>query len=609
MRRGRPACFVLWRRGSQSARPPVTENPLAPGGSKEKRLSLQSRRWQVAQPVGPDQLARFPGLSPLIVQLLYNRGMTDPGAAGDFLAGRFGLDNPFALAGVPAAVTRLRRAIRRQERIAVYGDFDTDGVTATALLVEALSAVGARVEPYIPHRVDEGYGLHLEALRDLYRQGVRVVVTVDCGIRSLEEVKRASRGLHLIVTDHHSLAAELPPAVAVINPKRPDSTYPFRDLAGVGVAFKLAQALLRAEQRRSQPASLAEEQLLDLVALGTVADLVPLIGENRTLVQQGLEQVNQHPRPGVEALMAEAGVRRGEVDAATIGFRLAPRLNAAGRIDTAMLAYQLLSSRDPLETRNLAQRLGQLNRRRQELTEQTVAEAEAQVLADDPQARLYLAASPRFLPGIVGLAASRLTEAYYRPSVVVELGEEQSRGSCRSIAEFDITAALDQCSDLLIRYGGHRAAAGFTVATHKLDVLAHRLKAIAAKQLAGVDLRPQLEIEVELPLEDVDWATHALLQQMEPCGMDNPKPVLLSRGVEVRDRRAIGDEQKHLKLGLRDSRGVFWDAVFFRHGHLLTDLPDRVDLAYTLEANVWNGRKRLQLNVQDVHAGAGSSPP
>jgi single-stranded-DNA-specific exonuclease len=580
-----------------------------PPYSKELRLSLQSMRWQVAQPVGPDQLERFSGLPPLIVQLLYNRGLTEPGAAGGFLDGRSGPDNPFALAGVPAAVTRLRRAIRRQERIAVYGDFDADGVAATALLVETLAALGAQVKPYIPHRVDEGYGLHLDALRDLYRQKVRVVVTVDCGIRSLEEVERASRGLDLIITDHHSLAAELPPAVAVVNPKRPDSAYPSRDLAGVGVALKLGQALLRAGGRQREPPALDEGQLLDLVALGTVADLVPLLGENRALVQQGLERMNHQPRPGIEALMAEAGVRRGEVDAATIGFRLAPRLNAAGRLDTAMLAYRLLRSRDPLETRALAQQLDQLNRRRQELTEQTVAEAEAQVLAEDADARLYLAAGPRFLPGIVGLAASRLTEAYHRPSVVVELGEEESRGSCRSIPEFDITAALDQCSDLLIRYGGHRAAAGFTVATHKLAALARRLKDIAAKQLADVDLRPLLHIDVELPLEEVDWATHALLQQMEPCGMDNPQPVLLSRGVQVRDQRATGDEQRHLKLGLRDSRGVFWDAIFFRHGHLLADLPDRVDLAYTLDVNVWNGERRLQLNVQDLREATGSGLP
>jgi len=534
------------------------------------------------------------------VQLLHNRGIQDRGEAEDFMAGRFRADNPFRLAGMSEAVTRLRHAIHDGERIAVYGDFDTDGVTATALLVEALSAAGALVEPYIPHRVDEGYGLHLDALRELYRKGVRVVITVDCGIRSLEEVEQASRGLSLIVTDHHSLGQTLPPAEAVINPKRPDSAYPFRDLAGVGVAYKLAQALLRAEGRRPNPPNLEEGTLLDLVALGTVADLVPLRGENRALVRCGLARLNEHPRPGVEALMAEAGLRRGQIDATAIGFRLGPRLNAAGRIDTAMLAYRLLTSRDPHQTRELARQLDALNRRRQELTEETVAAAEAQVLADDPEAPLFLVASPDFLPGVVGLAASRLTETYYRPSVVVELGEEESRGSCRSIPEFDISAALDQCSDLLIRYGGHRAAAGFTVASHKLQVLARRLKALAAKELDGVDLRPLLEIDLDLPLEEVDWATHALLQQLEPCGMQNPQPVLVSHGVEVRDRRVIGSERTHLKLGLRDGAGIFWDAVFFRHGHLLDQLPGRVDVAYTLEANVWNGEKRLQLNVQDL---------
>jgi len=320
-------------------------------------LSLQSRRWRTARPVDRAHVARFAGLSPLVVQLLHNRGIEEPGAAADFLAGRFGPDNPFALAGMSQAVTRLRRAIRRQERMAVYGDFDTDGVTATALLVEALSSLGALVEPYIPHRVDEGYGLHLDALRELYLRGVRVVITVDCGIRSVEEVELASRGLSLIVTDHHTLGRALPPAEAVINPKRPDSVYPFRDLAGVGVAYKLAQALLRAEGRRPTPPELEEEALLDLVALGTVADLVPLRGENRALVHRGLERLNERPRSGVEALMAEAGLRRGEIDATAISFRLGPRLNAAGRIDTAMLAYRLLTSRDPHETRDLARQL------------------------------------------------------------------------------------------------------------------------------------------------------------------------------------------------------------------------------------------------------------
>jgi single-stranded-DNA-specific exonuclease len=572
-------------------------------------LSLHSKRWQVRTPVSQHQLARFPDLPLLVVQLLHNRKIDDPARAQEFLAGRAVMDSPFKLKGMTDAVKRLRTAVRQGERIAIYGDFDADGVTATVLLVEVLSAMGAQVQPYIPHRVDEGYGLNLGALRHLYRQSVRVVVTVDCGIRSIDEVEQASQGLDLIVTDHHSVGEDLPPALATINPKQPGCPYPYKGLSGVGVAFKLAQALLLVQERMRQPSTATAESLLDLVALGTVADLSPLLDENRSLVRRGLETLNEPSRPGIQALMADAGLRRGEVDTTAIGFRLAPRLNAAGRIATAMLSYQLLTSRDPLETKKLAEQLGQLNQRRQELTEQTVAAAEAQVQADAPGAHLYLAASKDFLPGIVGLAASRLTEVYYRPSIVVELGSKESRGSCRSIPEFDITAALERCKGLLTRYGGHSAAAGFTVATDKLDTLRHRLQAIAAEQLADVELRPTLDVDIEIPLDEVDWSTHALLRQLEPCGVGNPQPVLVSRDVEVRDCRAVGSEQKHLRLGLRDGRGVAWDAIAFRRGDLLGQLPGRLDVAYTLEINEWNEKRRLQLNVQDLRPATDTAHP
>jgi single-stranded-DNA-specific exonuclease len=565
-------------------------------------VTLQRKRWRVAPPVSDADLARFQDLPPLVAQLLFNRGIRDPDAAHAFLQDRVALGSPFLLKDMMKAVGRVRKAIRGGELVAVYGDFDTDGVTATVLLVEVLTALGANAKPYIPHRVDEGYGLNLEALRHLYREGARLVITVDCGIRSVEEVERASRGLDLIVTDHHSVGGDLPPAVAIINPKQPGCPYPFKDLSGVGLAFKLAQALLRVQARMGEPSSVTEDSLLDLVALGTVADLVPLQGENRTLVRRGLSALNKADRPGVEALMANAGLRRGEVDATAIGFRLGPRVNAAGRIDTAMLAYRLLTSRELLETKELADKLGELNRRRQELTEGMVSAAEAQVMADHPDAHLYLAASEDFEPGIVGLAASRLTEAYYRPSVVVELGDAVSRGSCRSIPEFNITKALERCRHLLIRFGGHAAAAGFTIATADLEDLRHRLQAIAAEKLADVELRPTLEIDIEIPLEEVDWAQQGLLAQLEPCGMDNPQPVLMSPDVQVSDVRAMGAERKHLKLSLRDGRGVSWDAVYFRHGDLLGLVPNRVDVAYTLEINEWNQQKRLQLQVQDLRA-------
>jgi single-stranded-DNA-specific exonuclease len=567
----------------------------------EQRVSLQTKRWHVAEPLTERRFALLPDLPPLVVQLLHNRGIREPGDVRSFLAARFVAGEPFQLKGMSQAVARLRQAIRAGERIAVYGDFDVDGVTATALLVQALAALGAQAEAYIPNRVDEGYGLNLRALRKLYRRGVRLVVTVDCGIRSMEEVKKASPHLDIIITDHHTPKDDLlPPAAAIVNPKQPGCSYPFKGLAGVGLAYKLAQALFLVAYRVDRPPDITEESLLDLVALGTVADLAPLLDENRMLVRRGLVRLNQVTRLGVEALMADANLRRGEVDATAIGFRLGPRLNAAGRIGSAMLAYRLLTGTDPLETRELAQQLGRLNEKRQALTEQTVAEAEAQIQAGDPDADLYLVASPRFEPGIVGLAASRLTDAYYRPSIVVEMGERFSRGSCRSISEFSIIRALDRCGSLMVRYGGHAAAAGFTVATERLGTLRSQLQAIAAEELAGVERRPLLKIDAEIPLEEVDWATLALLAEMEPCGAENPSPVLLSRGVEVRDRRPVGAEQKHLKLTLRDGRGVAWDAIYFRAGRLWDQVPARVDVAYTLGAREWNHEKRLQLLVEDL---------
>jgi len=564
-------------------------------------------QWQIAPPAPEDHLTRFPQLSPLIVQLLYNRGLTSPQDVRDFLAGSHPDDNPFRLKGMHQAVTRLRQAIRREELVAIYGDFDADGVTATALLVETLSALGARVKPYIPHRVDEGYGLNTGALRQLASQGVGVVVTVDCGIRAIEEVSYGTKlGLHLIVTDHHSVGEEVPPALAVINPKQPDCRYPFQDLAGVGVAFKLAQALLRANRQvpvAKGKVSLNEEDLLDLAALGTVADLVPLLGENRSLVKRGLEKLNDPQRLGVRAMIAQAGLKPGQIDATTIAFILGPRLNAAGRMDDAITSYDLLTCRSPDQAANLAQELEELNQHRQRLTAEALERAKEQVLMAGEGEKLLFAAGEDFLAGIVGLVAGRLTEEFYRPALVVELGAEKSRGSARSIPEFNITAALDQCSDLFIKYGGHAAAAGFTVANNNLETMQERLKEIAARQLEGVELTPTLLIDAEVELSEVDWATQALLTQLEPFGYANPAPLLLSRRAIVRGARAVGTEGHHLKLALSDGRNVK-DAIAFHQGRWAGQLPRQVDIVYSLEVNEWRGEKRLQLNVKDLRPSA-----
>lgn len=566
-------------------------------------MTMQSHRWAVAPAAPPTQLRRLDHLSPLIVQILYNRGITDRAEADAFLAGQCRQDNPFRMKGMNEAVGRIRQALRAGEPIAVYGDFDADGVTSTALLVQVLRALGGRgrVRPYIPHRVDEGYGLNNRSLRHLHNQGIRLVITVDCGIRAADQIAYGRRlGLDIIVSDHHSVPDTLPTATAVINPRQPGCRYGFKDLAGVGVAFKLAQALLRANERvplhRAQ-CEITQDDLTDLVALGTVADLAPLLDENRALVKRGLKKLNAPERPGVQALMEQAGVKPGTVDAETIGYVLGPRINAAGRMEHAMISYRLLMAPTLDDALPLAKDLDEKNRLRQEVTEETLEAARQQVVDRLPQDRFLMAMGRDFPSGIVGLVASRLTDEFYRPSAVVTLGEEESRGSARSIPEFSIIQALDECQDLLKRHGGHARAAGFTVRNENLPALRARLEEIAARELEGVDLVPTLCIDAEIPLQEVNWATQALLQQLAPFGCANPTPVLLSRGVRVRRHRLVGDD--HLKLTLDDGR-IVWDAIAFRQGHWADSMPDRVDIVYSVEVHEWNDEKRLELNVKDL---------
>lgn len=549
----------------------------------------------------PRQRDRFPQLHETIVQILYNRSIREVEDVRAFLAQDAPLHDPFLLEGMDVTVERIERAIRDGERIAVYGDFDADGVTSTALLTQTLQALGATVAPYIPDRVDEGYGLNTDALDNLAGRGANLIITVDCGIRSLTEVAYGARlGLDIIVTDHHSVGPELPPALAVINPKQPGCEYPFKGLAGVGVAFKLAQALLKTvPSPAGNNTPLHEEHLLDLVAVGTVADIVPLIDENRSLVQRGLAQLNAPWRQGIQALMANAGIKPGHVNSAAIAFVLGPRINAAGRLQNAMLAYYLLMTGDPVRAARYADQLSLLNQERQRLTLEATDLARAQVIDETGHApHLLFAASPDFKAGIVGLVASRLTEEFYRPSIVVERGDEESRASCRSISEFHITHALDECADLLMRHGGHAAAAGFTVRNENLPALQEQLQAIARRELAEVELVPKLQIDAELTLGPETYDLYDQLARLQPFGEANPDPIFCSRGLRVGRRQAIGPEGRHLKLTVNDGR-AWWNAIAFRRGQEADQLPGRVDLAYQLDMNEWNGQKRLQLIVRD----------
>ncbi|GAB4435617.1 MAG: single-stranded-DNA-specific exonuclease RecJ [Anaerolineae bacterium] len=573
---------------------------------------MQPKRWRVRPPAPESFINSLPPR--ILAQTLYNRGFSDPGAARAFMEGAASLGSPFALADVHKAVPRIRAAIKRGEPVVVYGDFDVDGVTATSLLTLALRRLGANVSAYIPDRLSEGYGLNSAALRRLADEGAKLVITVDCGIRSVAEVEDANAaGLDMIITDHHSIGPELPPAYAIINPKRADSAYPYGDLCGVGVAYTLLRALLHKPGHSRVPPPFSAEEYLDLVAIGTVADLVPLTGENRRLVIDGLQALNRAGRPGVRALLQVAGIAPGACDAEGIGFGLGPRINAAGRLENARLAYALLTAEDDVTAAELAEQLQKLNRERQDKTAQMQAiAAEAAGIDDGAPPPLIFAVSPDFHQGIVGLVASRLTEQFYRPAVVVEQGEDTSHGSCRSIPEFHITDALDACADLLVRHGGHAAAAGFTVRNAQIEALNARLLEIANAQLDGQDLKPVLDIDAdEVGLDELSEALAEDLQRLEPTGIENPKPILATRRVRVVSPRRVGrgEEEnggKHLAFRVWD--GVkYCDAIFFRHGDLIEAISGReVDVAYNLQINEWNGRRNVQLNIQDIHITEGN---
>ncbi|OQY88184.1 MAG: single-stranded-DNA-specific exonuclease RecJ [Anaerolineae bacterium UTCFX1] len=561
-----------------------------------------NKRWNIEPVITQQASAALAVVPPILRQVLFNRGIGAEDEARAFVAAKTLVDtNPFQMIGMQAAIDRILFALDRNESIAVYGDYDVDGVTATALLVEALKALGADVRGYIPNRFDEGYGLNKDALDTLQTDGVKLAITVDCGIRSLEEALHARAiGLDLIISDHHHPDGDdLPAALAVINPKRRGDPYPDKDLAGVGIAYKIVEALTATKEKKGGD-SFPLASFLDLVALGTVADLAPLVGENRTLVRNGIKQLRETKRQGLYSLAGVAQIKIGKITASDIGFMLGPRLNASGRLESALTSFELLTTTDFMRAGQLAQQLEAQNRHRQEITKTMQREAEEIAMQDDPNAFLLFAAHTDFNSGVVGLAASRLTERYYRPSIVAAQGAEETRGSCRSIPEFHITDALDQCKDLLVRHGGHAAAAGFTVKNENLPELIMRLKAIAKEQLDGKDLRQTLSADMETSLADMNFEVLKHLAYLEPTGYGNPSAMFVSRNVKVKSFRAVGSEGRHLKLVLESASGAIYDAIGFRMGEKAASLPPRVDAMYSLEANEFNGRTNLQLNLKDI---------
>jgi len=530
---------------------------------------------------------------PLIAQLLYNRGIKLESIDAFLSVDRRLEGNPFLLPGMSQAVSRVYKAVLAQEKIAVYGDFDVDGVTAIVMLVEGLSRLGAQVIPYIPDRIKEGHGLKTSALEKLRSHGTSLIITVDCGVTDIKEAKQAQdMGMDMVITDHHMPLKSLPRAVAVVDPKRKDSAYPFADLAGAGVVFKLLQALFHKDNREKWLT-----RSLDLVVLATVSDLVSLLGENRYLVREGLKELNSTSRVGIQEMVKSAGLKLGELDAEDISWALGPRLNAASRMDNASTSYQLLTTRSSEEARLLALELEKKNAERQKLTSEVLNRAK-----DRLTPRLHLPVlidgDESYSIGVIGLVASKLVDEFYKPAIIISLGSESGQGSCRSISEFDVVSALAECDDLLIAYGGHPLAAGFTVPRKNLAQLEQKLVSLAADRLSRLELRPELIIDAELLLTAFSGETFNLIQNMSPFGRGNPRPTFLTRQVEVIECRDFGNQGEWLRLKLRQGN-VTWQAVDFESHRRPEDVPSRMDVVYNLEKRCWSGEEVLGLNILD----------
>ncbi len=547
-----------------------------------------------------DTLTAELGLTPAIARVLAGRGVTTPATAQEFLNPTLsGMLDPFLLAGMEQAVERLVRARQRREPVCIYGDYDVDGVTATALLVSGLHALGVQAGYHIPHRLEDGYGLNSDALRMIRKTGTALCVTVDCGVTGIEEALVCREiGLDLIITDHHQPLDLLPEAVAVINPQRADCTYPFKGLAGVGVAFNLLvglRARLRGEGTLDDDGP-DLRNWLDLVALGTVADVVPLTGQNRLLVAAGLQRMGGAARTGLAALKQISGVT-GQVTAGQVGFRLAPRLNAAGRLESAVPGVELLLTDDRQQADRLAGELNEANHTRQALEQAIVHQAVEMVEAGSGVTGRYsiVLASAGWHPGVIGIVASRLVERYHRPTIVLALQDDATaKGSGRSIPGFHLLEALHDCAPLLQRYGGHRAAAGVTLLAAQCEAFAQAFEQAAARRLDRDLLTPTLLIDAELEPEALAVPLVTDLQRLAPFGAGNPEPVICIRGLRVMEQKVIGTDHLRLRLG----RGrQYVHAIGWRMAG--RQVPDLLDLVGTPEIDTWGGGMRLQVRLRD----------
>jgi single-stranded-DNA-specific exonuclease len=558
-----------------------------------------AKLWRILPPsAARETLSRDLGISPLVAQLLVNRGYEDVTAAQLFLhGGAETLGDPFLLKGVAAAVERIKYALDNHQNITIYGDYDVDGVTATALLYTVLKRLGAEVGYYIPERQSEGYGLNENALAALSQTGTKLLITVDCGISAVSEVASMAGRMDIIITDHHQPSPEIPDCLAVINPKQADCRYPDKNLAGVGVAYKLCQALWHYLYKGE-----VFTDYLDLVAVGTIADIVSLTGENRVMVKLGLHQLAVTDNLGLKALLKVCNLADSKIDAGKVGFIIAPRLNAAGRLSHAAAGVELLVTDDAARSAELATELNNENLKRQTIEKELLTEAE-QLLGgiDINTTNALVLAGQNWHPGVIGIVASRVVEKIYRPTVMISIKDGIGKGSCRSIPGFNIYQGLEQCADLLLQFGGHQQAAGFSIAEANIDAFRQRLNTVAGQCLKEEDFRPAVKIDAEVGLEEINAALIEQLACLAPYGMGNPSPVFMAKNLVIDNVRSIGQDGRHLKLKVK-RRNSTNDVVAWEKGALADQLANdgNVDLVFVPEFNEWQGRRLVQLRAHDL---------
>ena len=549
--------------------------------------------WRL-RPPPPAGYSESVGLPPFLAHLVHGRGIRDRGGLARYLAPDAGLfHDPMLLPDMGRAVDRLLRAKKDGEVVAVFGDFDVDGLTGTALLVEAFGGLGLKPIPYIPDRVAEGHGLNDAAVTRLRDAGASVMVTVDCGVGSDDQVSLASTlGIDTVITDHHTVGGELPPAAAVVNPGRDDSFYPHASLTGVGIALKLAQALY------GYLGLPVPDRLFELAALGTVADVGPLIGENRYIVRTGLEYMNRTDHPGLKAIIARAGLTPGGLDEESLSFQIIPRLNAAGRLGDASLSLRLLTASSPQEAAPLAAELERLNDERKVLSREAIDDALAQVGPfSEATPPVLVVESDVWRPGILGLVANSLAERYDRPAVAVAVKDGTCRASARSVPGFDIVEALEKNSSLLRRFGGHPQAAGFSMDAADLPQLKAGLEAVAEDTVLAKP-EPSLDVDCEISPAVLNQRNLGFIQRMRPFGAGNPQPVFLTRRARILQARRVGAASDHLKMRVGHG-GRAWGAIAFKQGDRPAEAGDHVDLVYRATMNDWGSTPSLELEVVD----------